>query len=431
MKASRFARFVCAVGVVSACAFGLAACADNSNPSGLTGGTAATVNGVEIPEDTVTNYIQSFRASYGLDTEEAWGKWLASQSMTPETVREDVIDYYASQELIKQGAKENNAEVSSERIDEVISNMKAKYDSDEAWQQALTDAGTTEDAYRDSVELALTETSLKEAVGTAEDPTDEELLQYSAMYDGARRSSHILFNTDDEATAQEVLDKINSGELDFVEAVKEYSQDSGSATNDGDIGWDKLSSLVTEYTDGLKELEKDEVSGLVQSEYGWHIIKCTDVFEVPEGGLTSTDQVPSEILESVRTSLKTQKESTAFNEWFTTYKENADIVINDMPADVPYNIDMANYPAEDTSTDGTDNGSTDGNDNAGATDGSTDNGSTDGSTDGGEANATDGSTDGGDDQAAGDSGEGSGEDGAGEADSQDGGTNSQQPAEAA
>ncbi len=44
--------------------------------------------------------------------------------------------------------------------------------------------------------------------------TDEVLLQYAQMYatyyNGAKKSSHILFNSDDEATAQEVLDKINS-----------------------------------------------------------------------------------------------------------------------------------------------------------------------------------------------------------------------------
>ena len=87
---------------------------------------------------------------------------------------------------------------------------------------------------------------------------------YATAYDGSKRSSHILFNSDDEATAQEVLDKLNSGELDFVDAVKEYSQDPKvSVEKDGDVGWDKTSNLVTEYTDGLASLLKDQLSGLV------------------------------------------------------------------------------------------------------------------------------------------------------------------------
>ena len=66
---------------------------------------------------------------------------------------------------------------------------------------------------------------------------------YDTTYDGAKRSSHILFDSGDEATAREVLDKLNAGELDFAEAAKEYSKD-GSASDGGDVGWDKTSSFV-------------------------------------------------------------------------------------------------------------------------------------------------------------------------------------------
>lgn len=354
MKVSKLLRFVCAAGLASACVLGLAACSNNSD--GMTGGTAATVNGVEIPEDKITTYIQNFRTASSLADEEAWGTWLAANSYTPQSVREEVIDYYVSQELVKQAAAEKNVTVEAAEIDDTVNKMKANYESDEAWAEALTKANTTEEAYRESVELALTEQALKAVVGTPEEPTNEELIEYTTMYNGAKRSSHILFNTEDQATAQEVLDKINSGELDFTAAVTEYSQDTGSKEKGGDVGWDKLSSLVTEYTTGLTALEKDQVSGLVESQYGYHIIKCTDVFETPEGGLTSVDQVPTEILESVRTSLTSQKESEAFNTWYTEYKESTEIVINEMPENVPYNIDMANYPAptEDSATSGTD-----------------------------------------------------------------------------
>ncbi len=419
MKASRLAQFVCAAGLASACMFGLAACSE-ANPSGLTGGTAATVNGTEIPEDTVTTYIQSFRANYKtsagesspLDTEEKWGQWLAANSMTPETVREQVIDFYTSQELVKQAAVENGVEPTAEDIDGIINNMKSKYDSDEAWQQALSDVGTTEEAYRESVSLALTESALKEAVGQAEAPTDEELLEYCAMYDGARRSSHILFNAEDEATAQEVLGKINSGELDFAEAAKEYSQDSGSAEKGGDVGWDKLTQFVSEYTTALNGLEKDQVSELVESQFGWHIIKCTDVFEVSEEGLTSTDQVPAEILETVKTAMERQKSSQAFNDWYTSYKESADIVINPMPENVPYNLDMSKYQTDDTAN------------------GESGNASTDGTADGSDESADASQSDGGDDASSAES-QDAGNGAEGNAGSEGDASGSQQPAESA
>lgn len=59
-----------------------------------------------------------------MDTEDSWGEWLA-ENMTPESVREEVINYYVSQELVKQGAQENGAEVDAEKVDETIAKMKA------------------------------------------------------------------------------------------------------------------------------------------------------------------------------------------------------------------------------------------------------------------------------------------------------------------
>lgn len=362
MKTSKLLQAVAAASLTGALAFGMVGCSSDNSEStveGLTGGVAATVNGVEIQEDTVTTYIQNFRESSSLTDEESWGNWMAEQSMDPSTVRQQVIDYYVGQELIRQAADENGVSVEDSEVDEVVNNMKANYDSDEAWNEALAQAGTDEATYRESVQIGLLEQKLSETVATAEEPTEEEMLEYAQMYatayDGAKKSSHILFNADDQETAQSVLDQINAGTLDFAEAAKEYSQDTASAEDGGNVGWDKLSSFVTEYTDALSGLEKDQVSGLVTSDYGIHIIKCTDVFTAPET-VTSTDQLPSEFVDAIRSTVENSKKSTAFSNWYNEYKANADIVTNEMPENVPYNLDMSAYQTEESteeSTDGT------------------------------------------------------------------------------
>ena len=126
-----------------------------------------------------------------------------------------------------------------------------------------------------------------------DEPTDEEVLEYAktavASYDGAKKSPISLFDADDKETAQSVLDQINSGELDFAEAAKEYSTDTGSAADGGDVGWDKLTTFVDEYQDALDSLEVGQVSGLVESDYGYHIIKCTEEFTAPPRSPRSTD----------------------------------------------------------------------------------------------------------------------------------------------
>ena len=303
-------------------------------------------------------------------------------------------------------------------IDEQIDKVKANYDTDEKWQAALDQAGMTEDSYRAEIEQKLKENKLYASFASDEDPSDADMLQYAQMYatayDGSKRSSHILFNSDDEATAQEVLDKLNSGELDFVDAVKEYSQDPGSVERDGDVGWNNPSNLAKEYKDGLEPLEKGQLSGLVTTQFGIHIIKCTDVYKAPEE-VTSLDQIPEEWISVIASSLKSTKQQEAYKKWLDETTEAADIKINDMPQGLPYDVDMSKYPAPNAdsgATDGTQEGSTDGAEGGEAADGA--------SADGTDAPASE-------DQAATDGADSS----EGNADAAAGDNASEQPAEAA
>ena len=361
MKLTKVLAAPVSAALLIACVSGLTACSSASGES--SGGVAATVNGVEIQEQAVTDYIQEFRDSQGLTEDDAWGTWMATSDMDPASVREDVIDYFVDEELVKQAAEENGVTVSDDEVQEQIDQMKANYGSDEAWESALSSAGTTEEKYRETLRNAMLESKLQETVATdVAEPSDEEVLEYVQSYapalDGAKRSSHILFNSDDQETAQRVLDQINSGEITFEDAVKEYSNDTTSAENGGDVGWDSLNSFVAEYTDALANLEKDQVSDLVTSQYGIHIIKCTDVFTAPDE-ITSTDQVPAEFVDYIKDMLASSSQSSAFSEWKETYKESAEIVINDMPEGLSYNIDMTPYQTEADGTEAADGESAD------------------------------------------------------------------------
>lgn len=368
MKSAKIMKVVCVAGLSAACAWSLAGCA-NGDASGSSGGTAATVNGTEISENTITEYIESYRTSSSLTDEDTWGQWMADNGMTPETVRQEIIDSFVTRELIKQGADEKGITVDSSEIDAYVEKTKENYDTDEKWQAALEQVGLTEQEYRDELELQLKSKSLQESFASDEETSQEDLLSYAQMYasayDGAKKSSHILFASDDQETAQKVLDQINSGELDFVTAVKEYSKDTTSAEDDGNVGWDKTSSLVTEYTDALSGLSKDQVSGLVTSQYGIHIIKCTDVFTAPKTTaddgtqtveVTSIDQIPTEWVESIKTSLASQQQSEAYSAWLDEFKSSADIVTNDMPEGLSYDLDMSKYAASTDSSDATTDG---------------------------------------------------------------------------
>lgn len=357
MKISRFAKPAVVLGVVAACMFGMVACS-GSGSSG-SGAAAATVNGVAIPEQDVTDQIQSIRESSQLEDKDQWGLFLVQQDLTPASVREQIIDSMVENELIKQGAAELGISVDSSEVDEYIESMKANYESDEDWNEALEQAGFTEESYREVIEESLIQQKVGDHFDEEAEVTDEDYVTaantYAPYYDGAKRSSHILFSVDDttdeealaaaQAQAEDVLAQINAGTLDFADAARQYSGDTGSAENGGDVGWDVLNSFVSEYTDALSELELDQVSEPVTSQYGVHIIKVTDVFTAPEE-VTSIDQIPAEFQDSIKEMAVSITANEAYTAWLDGLKESADIVINDMPSGLPYDIDLAPYEAQ-------------------------------------------------------------------------------------
>ena len=179
MKKLSFAKSLVTVGLAAVCAAGVVGCSGDSDASKptYTGGVAATVNGTEIQEDTITQAIQDIRAQMGATDEESWGKWLAENNYTPESVREEIINSYVDQELVRQGAAAQEITADDNAVNEYVSQMRGNYDSDEAWADALQSVGLTEDEYRDNIALSLMTQQLKTKVAeNVGDPSDEEVL---------------------------------------------------------------------------------------------------------------------------------------------------------------------------------------------------------------------------------------------------------------
>ena len=357
MNIARLLKTMLIVGALSACVCGLAACSESNASSGV----AATVNGQEISEQTVTDEVAHIRAQSGLSDKDQWGKFLVQNDMTPESVRENVIDTIVEKKLIKEACADLDIVVEDSEVDEAVSSFKENYQSDESWKNALEQAGFTEETYRENINGSMAEKKVGEHFEEQVEVTDEDYVNsaktYASYYDGAKRSSHILFAVEDandteaadaaRAKAEEVLARINDGSLDFAAAATEYSDDEGSAENGGDVGWDKLNSFVDEYTDTLTDLELNQVSEPVESQYGYHIIKVTEVFDAPEvDDITSMEQIPEAFRQNIQDMAVSVKANTLYTDWLAEVKENAEIDIQPMPKGLPYDIDLAPYEEE-------------------------------------------------------------------------------------
>jgi len=100
---------------------------------------------------------------------------------------------------------------------------------------------------------------------------------------GQVNAAHILINLPPNADniqadeskkiINEIYDKLMKG-ADFSELAKEHSNDPGSASNGGELGWFGIGSMVKEFQDVAFSLnEIGEISKPFKTQFGYHIVK--------------------------------------------------------------------------------------------------------------------------------------------------------------
>ncbi|ATR83946.1 peptidylprolyl isomerase [Pseudomonas sp. FFUP_PS_473] len=128
-----------------------------------------------------------------------------------------------------------------------------------------------------------------------------------------RHAAHILIEVNDKvneaqakARIEEIQQRLAKGE-DFAALAKEFSQDPGSASNGGDLGFAGQGVYDPAFEEALYALDKDQVSAPVRTDYGFHLIKLLGV-QAPE--------VPSfaSLKDKLTRELKTQQVEQRFVE---------------------------------------------------------------------------------------------------------------------
>lgn len=137
--------------------------------------------------------------------------------------------------------------------------------------------------------------------------TDDEVKQYfeenKAQFEGAqeRRAKHILFLTDSDMTdeelsevkklAESVRQKAIKNPKKFDDLAKEFSKDTESAKNGGDLGFFTRGMMVKEFDETVFNMKVGDVSPLVKTQFGFHIINLTEI----KGEEVTFDSVKAQI----------------------------------------------------------------------------------------------------------------------------------------
>ncbi|HEX4872992.1 MAG TPA: SurA N-terminal domain-containing protein [Nevskiaceae bacterium] len=96
-----------------------------------------------------------------------------------------------------------------------------------------------------------------------------------------RKARHILINfgADKDAARARIealAERLRKGES-FETLAAAQSDDSGSKTQGGDLGWIKRGMMVERFEEALFQLDNGQLSEPVETEFGWHLIRVDEI----------------------------------------------------------------------------------------------------------------------------------------------------------
>jgi len=105
-----------------------------------------------------------------------------------------------------------------------------------------------------------------------------------------------------KAKAEGILDQLKHG-ADFADLAKKDSEDPGSGSKGGELGWIVRGQTVPAFEKSAFSLKPGELSGIIETEYGYHIIQ---VEEKQPGHTQSFEEVRPQLLASAQKEAGTQ-----------------------------------------------------------------------------------------------------------------------------
>ncbi|MET3696236.1 foldase protein PrsA [Bacillus oleivorans] len=228
------------------------------------------------------------------------------------------LDLLITNEIIELESEKQNVSVSAEEINEEVQVLMDSYGGEENFNMVLESSGVSLDSLKSDIKTyLLTEKLMAPQIEITEEEMQTYFEENKDMFAQAEQveASHIL--VEDEATAQEVKEKLDSGE-DFAALAQEYSTDTANAEAGGDLGFFGRGEMAEAFEEAAFSLEVNQVSDPVETEHGFHIIKVTDKQEAKEANF-------EESKEEIEQTLFDEEVSAQYSTWLESLKGDYEI----------------------------------------------------------------------------------------------------------
>lgn len=250
-----------------------------------------------------------------------------------EEFRKEAIERLIEKELGYQEAKRQGIKVDREKIEERVGEMKKKFPSEKAFNEALKKNGLTIKKYEEALERELlvekifrAEVEEKAKIGDVEvrEQYEKNKNKYRELEKIKLRHIAIMFDPSkgredkDRAKkkADEILGRAKAGE-DFSALASETSEDVYKVKG-GELGYVHRGRMEPELEKTAFALKTGEIMGPVETEYGYYVIKLED--RKPEKQF-SFDEVKAEIRKELERKAKEERKTA----WIKSMREKAKI----------------------------------------------------------------------------------------------------------
>ncbi len=267
----------------------------------------ATVNGIAIKQSEVDAYISFILVQ---DPEETAN--LSEEERADLEV--NIIDSLLVVKLLEQYAEENGIAAAQGEIDEQMNAIVASYPSESDFESDLKEKDIDREFLEYELKSQILRTKIYTDVTASIITTDELTKEY---YNENRetlfaipsrvRVSHILsifpwvedtsLEENDKARENtkekiEFVEKQLENGAEFGDIAREYSDDTATSGDGGDLGFITEGQMVEEFEKTAFLLKVGEVSGIIETQFGYHILK---VFDREEGRIQEYDEVKDDL----------------------------------------------------------------------------------------------------------------------------------------
>jgi foldase protein PrsA len=221
---------------------------------------------------------------------------------------QEALDNLVVKKIIELEAEDQNIEVTAEEIDKEVEELAEYYGGKDAMTQTLAMYNINLDQVREDVTVNI---KLEKLLSQRIEITDQEVQEHFQVNQEAYaveeqiKVSHIL--VDSEETAQEITTLLAEGR-NFADLAEEYSTDTGSKNQGGNLGMVTRGEMVEEFEQAAFAMQPGQISDPVKSEYGYHIIKVEEKTEARPGTL-------EENYDKIKDTLFQQKMESEYPAW--------------------------------------------------------------------------------------------------------------------